>query len=667
MLAIIRALEEWRHFLEGARNPVEIWTDHKNLEYFMTAKKLNCRQARWSLYLARFDFLLYHRPGRSMGKPDALSRRADHGSGSQDNQDITLLPPSLFAIRALEGVSVNGEEQLILRDIRKGNKAEEQEEAVAKAARELKQSSTRTVRSEEWSEVDGLLMFRGKIYVPTGSDLRRRIVSLCHDSRIGGHAGRWKTLELVSRNYWWPQMSRYVGQYVSTCDMCLRTKPQRRPPTGELHPLPIPDERWDTLSVDFVVELPESAGYDAVMTVVDSVSKRVHFIPTTTTVTAEGSARLFLHHVWKLHGLPNSVVSDRGPQFVAAFTKELYRLLGIKIASSTAWHPQSDGQTERVNQELDQYLRVFINKRQNDWHDLLPLAEFQHNNHIHASTQYSPFLLDTGRHPRMGFEPRQRQSNIESVNKFTERMKSTLEEAKAALTKAKDDMARYYNQRRTPAPVFQPGDKVFLDALDIQTTRPSRKLAHNRLGPYIIDKQVNSNAYRLRLPRSMSRLHPVFNVVKLTPAPEDPIPTRHSSPPPDPVIVDDQEEWEVEHILDSRIHRRRLQYLIKWKGFGTEHNTWESARDVHAPDLINDFYRENPRAPRNIRSAVFEAINFRNFFSDTSRRRDLEGGVDVRGHSVLPDIYRSRPTGSPLVRSRADSDTDWRSRRTMGL
>jgi len=157
--------------------------------------------------------------------------------------------------------------------------------------------------------------------------------------------------------------------------------------------------------VDFVVELPLSSGYDAVMTVVDSVSKRAHFIPTHTTVTAEGVARLFLHQVWKLHGLPTCVVSDRGLQFVVRFTKELYHLLGIKLASSMAWHSQTDGQTECVNQELDQYLRLFVNERQDDWYDLLPLAEFQHNNHVHSTTQHPPFLLDTGRLPRMGFEP----------------------------------------------------------------------------------------------------------------------------------------------------------------------------------------------------------------------------------------------------------------------
>jgi len=138
--------------------------------------------------------------------------------------------------------------------------------------------------------------------------------------------------------------------------------------------------------VDFVVELLESSGHDAVMTVVDSVSKRVHFVLTHTTVTVEGAARLFLHYVWKLHGLPKRVVSNRGPQFIASFTKELYRLLGIRLSSSMAWHPQTDGQTERVNQELDQFLRLFVNKRQNDWYDLLPIAEFQHNNHVHSVT-----------------------------------------------------------------------------------------------------------------------------------------------------------------------------------------------------------------------------------------------------------------------------------------
>jgi len=227
MLAIIHALEEWRHFLEEATHPVEIWTDHKNLEYFMTAKKLNHHQAHWSLHLARFDFLLHHHPGRTMGKPDALSRRADHGNGASDNENIVLLRLEFLAVHALEGVELTGVEQKILSDIRKGNRNRDQEEPIAKAARELRNSTNETVHSSEWLNVDGLLRFQGKIYVPRSPDLCRQIVVLCHDTQIAGHPGRWKTLELVSRNYWWPQISRYIGQYVSTCDLCLQTKPWR--------------------------------------------------------------------------------------------------------------------------------------------------------------------------------------------------------------------------------------------------------------------------------------------------------------------------------------------------------------------------------------------------------------------------------------------------------
>ncbi|HWN07996.1 MAG TPA: reverse transcriptase domain-containing protein [Pyrinomonadaceae bacterium] len=611
MLAIVRALQEWRHFVEGAEHQCEIWTDHKNLEYFMTAKQLNRRQARWSLYLSRFDFTLHHKPGKSMGKPDALSRRADHGTSENDNSNLVLLPPELFAIRAMEATQFFGPEQSIIRDVRQGSKKLD-EEPVAKAVQELRKSSTRSLRSSEWSEREGLLYYRGKIYVPNTSDLRRRILSLCHDSKIAGHPGRFKTLELVSRNYWWPNMSRYVGTYTSHCDLCLRTKTRRRLPVGELQPLPIPEERWNTISVDFIVELPESEGYDAVMVAVDSVGKRAHFTETVTTITAVGAANLYLRNVWKLHGLPRRVVSDRGPQFVAAFMTELYRLLGIEAATSTAYHPQTDGQTERVNQELEQYLRLFVGERQDNWSALLPLAEFAYNNHVHTSTQQTPFLLDTGRHPRMGFEPEQPPSRFETVNEFTNRMKDTLEEAKSALVKAKDDMTRYYNRRRSPTPNFNPGDMVYLDSDDIHTTRPSKKLSHRRIGPYPVQKRVGKNAYRLSLPPSMKRLHPVFNVVKLSLASPDPIVGRHPDPPPPPELVEGEEEYVVETVLDSRMFRRKLQYLVKWEGYRVEENTWEYSDNLdHAPEKVAEFHTKNPAAPRRIRALTFNSIPFR--------------------------------------------------------
>jgi len=155
--------------------------------------------------------------------------------------------------------------------------------------------------------------------------------------------------------------------------------------------------------------------------------------------------------------------------------------------SSTAWHPQTNGQTERVNQELDQYLWLFVNERQDNWYDLLPMVEFQHNNHVHSATQQPPFLLDTRHIPCIGFEPQQNHSDLEMVNEFTERMRMAIKEVKSTIRKAQDDMKRYYDRRRTLAPAFKPGDKVFLDALDICTTRPLQKLLHRWLGPFVVE------------------------------------------------------------------------------------------------------------------------------------------------------------------------------------
>jgi len=171
--------------------------------------------------------------------------------------------------------------------------------------------------------------------------------------------------------------------------------------------------------------------------------------------------------------------------------------------TSTAYHPQTDRQTEQVNQELEQYLQIFVGERQDDWYTLPPPAEFSYNNHIHSSTQQTPFHLDTSQHPRMGFEPHQPPSRFEAINESTDQMKDTLEEAKSALAKAKDNMAWYYNCHRSPAPSFSPGDLVYLDSKDIQTTRPSKKLSHCCLGPYPVERRIGKYAYCLVLPPPM--------------------------------------------------------------------------------------------------------------------------------------------------------------------
>jgi len=256
-------------------------------------------------------------------------------------------------------------------------------------------------------------------------------------------------------------------------------------------------------------------------------------------------------------------------------------------------------------------------------------VEFQHNNYVHFAMQQPPFLLDTGRIPCMGFEPSQAPSRLETVNKFMERMKFATEEVKSAIRKAQEDMTRYYNRKRTPAPIYKPGDRVYLDASDIKTTRPSLKLSHRRLGPFKIENQVGPSAYCLKLPHGMRQLHPVFNVVKLSATPEDLILGRKLQAPPPPIVVNGEEEWEVEEILNSRWYRRRFQFLVKWKGFSREHNSWEVASNVKAPDLIVEYYQKYPAAPRHIRQIDFDAIF--NPGTIASRCSNLGGGGKCKG------------------------------------
>jgi len=214
---------------------------------------------------------------------------------------------------------------------------------------------------------EDLTLKEGKVYVPKDEELRAEVIQLHYDRPAAEHGGRWKTVELVTRNYWWPGVTRDVGKYMEGCDLCQRMKNRAEEPAGKLKLSEVPEKPWMHLTVDFITKLPVVAGKDAILVVCDRLSKMTHFVATTEGTLAKGLARLFRDNVWKLHGLPESVVSDRGPQFAVELTKELNRMLEIKTKLSTAFHPQMDGQTERMNQELEQYLQFFVEHRQKDW------------------------------------------------------------------------------------------------------------------------------------------------------------------------------------------------------------------------------------------------------------------------------------------------------------
>src|SRR5882762_1964397 len=338
---------------------------------------------------------------------------------------------------------------------------------------------------------------------------------MCHDGPIAGHPGRLKTRELVQRDYWWPGMIWDINKYVDGCPICPKVKPVREKPVGELKPTEIPSEPWEVISVDFITELPDSAGSNCIMNIVDRHSKLLYSGACDTRITAEGAARLFLDTAWRYEGLPKQVISDRGPQFAAAFTKELNRLLRIKGSLSTAYHPQTDGQTERVNQEMEIYLRIFINHHQNDWTEWLSLATFSWNAKINSLTKRSPFEMAHGRQPRLGMEPTRScpDKRIQGANDMVEKMKWVREETEAALKAAAEDMKRYYDANRRPEE-FKPGDEVWLNAENLMTERPSKKLDFKRLGPFRVLRKVSDLAYELKLPSSF-RIHPVISASRL--------------------------------------------------------------------------------------------------------------------------------------------------------
>ena len=216
------------------------------------------------------------------------------------------------------------------------------------------------------------------------------------------HGEKWKTVEMVTRNYWWPGVTRDVGRYVEGCDLCQRMKNRMEEVAGKLKLSKVPEKPWTHLTVEFITKLLVVVGKDAILVVCDRLSKMTHFVATTEGTLVEGLARLFRDNMWKLHRLPESVVLDRGPQFAVGLTRELNQMLGIETKLSTVFHPQTDGQTERINQELEQYLRFFVGHWQKDWPEWLALAEFAVNNKVHTATKVSSFMANYRRKLRMG-------------------------------------------------------------------------------------------------------------------------------------------------------------------------------------------------------------------------------------------------------------------------
>ena len=623
MLAIVESMKHWRHYFEGAKFPVLVRSDHKNLERFMSTKILNRRQARWAEILSGYDFVLDHIPG-SKNPADGPSRRPDYAenveapNGALIPKSALRLLPQYRSLASAEAPSSSGTSHLASStfasmlanlsvftaesSLRQRIMDALSVDSIADEQHRTPITSTTTTTNSPWSWEDGLLLYKNLIYVPQDESIRLELLQEHHDSALAGHYGVDKTYELLSRNYWFPGMLSYAKSYVTTCDLCSRGKAPRHAKHGELSPLPVPSGPWKSVTCDFIVDLPlsktsDGQTYDSILVFVDRFTKMTHFVPCLKSTDAAEFANMFLNHVIRLHGIPGSLVSDRGSIFTSHFWSSLSSLMGLKRRLSTAFHPQTDGQTERMNQTLEQYLRVFCNYQQDDWANLLSLAEFSYNNSRQASLGCSPFYANYGYNPT--FTLNLRRENLVSVpaaKALAESLQSVHESLIDNLKTAQDHQARYHDAKHKSIE-FSVGNKVWLNPSNIRTERPSKKLDWKRLGPFSITKRIGTQAYELSLPKSM-KIHPVFHVSLLEPYKASPIPDR-TQPPPPPVIVDSDREFEVEQILDSKFTRNHLYYLVKWKGYSISDNSWEPAQFLkNAPELVKSFHDRYPSKPR---------------------------------------------------------------------
>jgi len=348
LLTIVEALAKWRQYLLDAVEPFEVWTDHKNLKYFREPHKLNRRQARWYLKLQDYNFKLKHILGKTNTKADILSWK-DQVNTKEDNKDIQLLKDEMWTRKTtarimMLGQKVMPEEGDILKKIRKNNTRE----------KEVTQALERNDRLT-WEE-DGVAYMEGRVYIPNNKELKEEILREHHDPADVRHLGQHRMQELIKRTYWWPGLKEDVKKYVQGCVNCQQNKVQHQRKAGELHPLKIPEGLWQDISINMIGPLPSSNGMDAIVVIVDRFTKMIRLKAMITNISSEGIAKVYRDKIWKIHRVPKTILSDQGLQFASKFMEDFTKVLGTKRRLSTAYHPQTDGQTERINQEIGTFL-----------------------------------------------------------------------------------------------------------------------------------------------------------------------------------------------------------------------------------------------------------------------------------------------------------------------
>ncbi|GAU26773.1 hypothetical protein TSUD_317710 [Trifolium subterraneum] len=506
--AITSAVKKWRQYPLGHR--FTIFTDHKSLKDLLSQEIQTPEQHTYLSKLLGYDYTIQYKAGKHNIVADALSRTTeDPGTTEGPGTHLSFSIPHFLFLDHLRQSLLNNPTFSTL----------------------LSKIQTNPSSFPQYKIHNGLILYKNRIWLDCSSPFCAQLLEEFHSTPLGGHMGITKTLARLKANFFWEGMRESVTKFVSNCYTCQLIKTETKKPAGLLQPLPLPSAIWEDLSLDFITGLPMSHGFTVILVIVDRFSKGVHLGALPTKFIAYKVARLFIDLVCKHHGFPHSLVSDRDPVFISNFWRELFRLCGTKLRMSTAYHPETDGQTEVFNRILEQYLRSFVHKHPQQWFSYLHLAEWSHNTSLHSFTGFSPFEIIFGKPPPsiphylMGSSP------IEAVDSILSNRQKLITKLKATLTKAQTRMKRFADQKRRDVS-FDVNSWVYVKLRPYRqktaTSSSYTKLSQRYYGPFKVLARIGPVAYHLELPAS-SKIHPVFHCSLLKPH-QGPLDTTTNSP-----------------------------------------------------------------------------------------------------------------------------------------
>lgn len=568
-----------------------------------------------------------------MNVDEANTRRMDRNAPADENHtngDTEILDNLVPRALVRESIGPETAYSDLVEPMTEFLKCMQTKDHEAKRLRERTQArAAEAPRDSVWSiDPKGLLRFEGRAYVPRIPAVKQEIMKVNHDDPTGGHTAYARTLENIRRKYFWHNMNDEVRKYVNTCDTCQRIKVHRHAPYGKLQPLPIPEGPADLMSMDFITGLPASKHggqtYDAILVVVDAYTKYTLYLPCRKDIKAPELAQLMIDRVFPIMGAPQNMVSDRGSLFTGSYWSTLCHYLGTRRRLSTAYHPQTDGATERMNQEVQYYLRAYVGFHQDDWARWLSLAQWKYNASKHSVIQMTPAEALMGFNPdlRTNVEEEPPEGNAPSAKQRIDELRDNRTLMEELMVKAKEAMAKQYD-RRHKEKSFRIGDEVYLRAKNIKTVRPNVKLDHRQLGPFVVIDVIGTQSYKLQLPQRYQQLHPVFHVSLLEPCHIREGETRR--PPAIPLETED--EYQVDRVLTERRRYNRTSYLVSWVGYSEEEATWEPYQNVRKTKAFGDYLRAKKKSEPHAKGVNQETLTDSEDISDSDPSETEEAKV----------------------------------------